>query len=1526
MEKLKFKELLIHCCLLLTLLGCAGKSESLTDFDVKIAGLTALNQYSAGGAFLIGTQVDGTGSFLKRIDNDNSDTLSLELPNGTWDFHVIMWDGDHDADGSFADGTPAFTGIVRCGSSPSNLLDGSDLTVALTANNGNCADPIWGTPMEDDGYGRSINKFVQTNFFHCRKPLSEVTSSSDCMTDEARGLIHSARVLITPFKQFPGEGVQFENGNFLGSVCLKGSGGSDTLLSVVDPIDALSPDIHFPWGPAAGKGIPFNIQAFYKDNCDDSGRGLTNFIVPNGLKAGSGNIRLDETNREVAIFTPESLACAPPRGGLTTDFSVVLAGTLPEYGICNKEQFALIPAEFTTGREFYNKNFHLFSDINYFAGQNISPSNPPSVSNFPMIGDAFTGNEASSVAYSGTFDGNGMIITGMRIDIEGNAVAVSDIGFVRRLSGTVKNLTFILPEIMADEEEDHKRLGIAAGTVSGGTLEDISIIHGMVEGREEVGLFAGRIESSATLNFLDSIDSEVEGSRFVGGITGYASSSDITFTEFEGRVEIDSNENDEGFCEDPTEYWGGCTTNLSFEGFGGLVGKSVLSNISQSTSKGLLVGGTDNGGLIGFADAGTLNNSYSVMTVLGTKVLAGTADSTREGNTGGVVGVVGGGTGIAVDRVFHTIGTVANPKSDPTRVNSDFGFEAIGAGGGGATSAAALVPTSAEYDNFRNVGNYMVGQGFTSANGWRIDDSGYDIPILDWEAPRFCSGKFTGSFAGGSGTSDDPYLICSAQQFINMSTNFDQNFHYKLARPIDMVGASQTNGIFLPNSANAGKEFQGVFDGNGHFINNVGLIQLNVQAAPAGLFSVIGVNGVLKDFAVIGQFSSTVANARTVGLVAGKNKGLVERVKAFGLVDGTNIVNNSPNPVIGGVVGKNNGVMAGIESYVKVKGHLRVGGLAGWNRGGLILYSQAKGSVSPADANRLGRLIGGIVGENTPYNGVKSFTDNVNNEVFSYNGDIRQTSFSGELTTKYGPLATDRAVFYNAGLVAGRNEGVIKNVSLYGKLDLNLDGDPGYDSTLFDASVPDTIGANTIFTIGTGASTQPISGSIDQDWVAGDLIYRAGTANPIRIPTSDPSGSGYQPGIPTTTIISPFINVGFIAGYNSSSGSIENAFVHQNSEYSILEYFGDNFGYFVGYSESASPVRNSVFEGELNFNGANDFLANAGVDNNFFIHRTMTGNFLNEIVDTAQWDGSTLVATDTPTDLSSYGLDSNYRLGLGQYSFMPSGTVPGNDIPTTTVPYAPAATSFNLYIPDTTMTFDDTNFPDFYASTLGWDVGDWDMGNVWEEETGNSYSTWLVRTEQYLEYPEILEYIELVQGGAPSSTGNALSPNPTTVDITNGPETGGTSLVIDGNNLVGISSVFIGPYECSSLVEISDTSLNCTTGIGVAGTYDIIINNEYGETGVLPGAYTYNPPPSIASLSTTSGPAVGGTTITIYGSDFQSPPSSIDIGGVPCSSITFVSSTEVSCMTGSNSVGTYDVVLTNPDGQTSTLVNGFDYL
>lgn len=1493
MEKLKFKELLIHCCLLLTLLGCAGKSESLTDFDVKIAGLTALNQYSAGGAFLIGTQVDGTGSFLKRIDNDNSDTLSLELPNGTWDFHVIMWDGDHDADGSFADGTPAFTGIVRCGSSPSNLLDGSDLTVALTANNGNCADPIWGTPMEDDGYGRSINKFVQTNFFHCRKPLSEVTSSSDCMTDEARGLIHSARVLITPFKQFPGEGVQFENGNFLGSVCLKGSGGSDTLLSVVDPIDALSPDIHFPWGPAAGKGIPFNIQAFYKDNCDDSGRGLTNFIVPNGLKAGSGNIRLDETSREVAIFTPESLACAPPRGGLTTDFSVVLAGTFPEYGICNKEQFALIPAEFTTGREFYNKNFHLFSDINYFAGQNISPSNPPSVSNFPMIGDDFTGSKGASTAYSGTFYGNGHRITGLTIDLDNENVVVANVGFVRHLTGTVKDLTFILPEVYASDNEDHSKIGIVAGEVAGGTIENISIIIGTAEGRSDVGLFAGSSTTASNFRFLDSRESEVEGSRNIGGIVGNDISGIFEQVEFQGQVVLDANGDNDGYCLDADYHnqadctGGGSSTWFSYERFGGLIGLADGSLVERSTSKGVLLGGAKNGGLFGEADGVTVNDTYSVMTVLGSRKLFGST----EGSTGGLAGELFG-TSSNFTRVFHTLGTVANPRSDQTVVNPDYGKVVTAATETGVRVSAALAPTVTEYNNFRSSAS-MGPSGFTEGNGWRMDDDGYDVPILAWESARRCSGKFADTFAGGDGSADNPYLICSPDQLENMSDVFEQNYHYRLARPIDAIKIVKTAGPMLPNAANIAKTFKGSFDGDGYFINNAAAFATDSSAIGHGLFSEIAQDGVVKNVRVVGTVSASHSASRSFGLIAGINRGVIERVTAFGSVDGT--ATSGTVHGIGGIVGTNFGAIVGTESFVSVKGHALVGGIAGENMGGLILYSKSSSTVSPAANGLLTKKIGGIVGSNTEFGVAKTFTDIVNNEDFSYNGSIIQSSFQGELTTRFGPAAFDIGLFYEAGLAAGRNEGTIADVSLYGKLNLELETATAYDNGAFDAST-DTPTANQIFTVSTGTTGRSIDSSQDTDWDIGDLIYKPNTGATIRIPTAA-DGSGYDPSIPATTIISPFIKVGFIAGHNGSSGSIENAFVHQHSDFVGLEYFGTNFGYFVGYSETATPVTNSIFEGQLNFNGANNFLSTATVDNNKFINRGMGSNALMIEVDTAQYDGSITVATDTSTDLTTYSLDGSNTLGLGSFSFFPSGSVTGTTISVGSVPYAPSATPLPLYIPETTNPFDSTNFPDFYSDDMGWDVGDYDTGNVWEEEDGGSYSAYLIRPWQYAEHFEVLDYIALVNGGAPTSIGldTLFIPENLAIDQAIGPVSGGPTIQITGDNITPVGTISIGGIDCTSVTVVDANTVDCVIPSHSSGVYDIIVTNGYSQSATLVGAFTYVDAPSATSVSpgTITSP---GDTITITGTNFDNV-SGISIGGTPCDSFTLDSSTQVSCVT-----------------------------
>lgn len=1432
--------------LLSTLLtGCSGKSgESKASFDIKLAGLTSIQQFSGGGALLFGSSLETGNHFSRRIDNVGGETLAMDLPNGLWNFSIIMWDGDHDRDGIFSDALIPLTGKVRCGGVEGVLLNGSEVTVSLSANNANCLSPVFGGGQIDDGTGTGTLKFNDISFRQCRGGVATETDPLATNCDfENKGFYGSIRLMVAPFQEGPGLPNNVDIGAAIEGPCINTLVGSSPDINDYAFIDGSSAIPNIPTGNPAGNSRNRTfIRGFYDSNCGGA-RGFTDIPFVGSLVGQVGPLAKffpGGTNPTMLLGTPDALACAGIRGGLVTDFSIEISGSTPIYGICNEAQFDLIAPDFQTGAAYQNADFILMNDINYFAGQDISPTNPPSVASFSMIGNDIGTNPASSQPYNGTFYGNNKIITGLSIDIEDSAGPISDVGFVRRLAGTVKNLTFILPEVMSDEYEDHKRIGVVAGTVSGGTIEDVSIIYGSAEGREEVGLFAGRIEASSNLTFLDSIDSSVEGMRFVGGITGYADASNISFTEFEGVVELDSNSHDFGFCADPSEsYFGGCTTNLSFEGFGGIAGKTVNSNISKSSSKGLILGGTDNGGLVGFADWGSISDSYSVMTVLGSKVLEATrptadgGDGTLQGNTGGVLGVSGGGTGPTIDRVFHSIGTVANPKSDPARVNSDYGFEAIAVGGTGATTAAAVTPTLAEYNNLRS-SSFMDPLGFTVANGWRMDDDTYDLPILDWEAPRECSGKFATQYAGGDGSPGNPFLICSAQQFVNMSNDLDQGFHFRLERPIDLVGTGTAYDGVVPNAGNAGKEFQGVFDGNNRFINNAFVTWTGAGTGPIGLFQEIGVNGVVKNINVIGKAVSSVVAGKPQGLVAGINRGLIDRGVVFGSIESTA---TSGAAHTGGVVGINEGVLAGVLSLARVQAHYEGGGLVGTNKGGLIIYSQSSGEVSPSRNDRVAVRLGGIVGGNIPFNGTKNFFDEVNGEDFSYNGSVIQSSFEGRLTTKYGPAVLDKMVFVNSGLIAGYNDGSIEDVQSYGSLDMNVGTDPTLSSTNVDATATPTFTADQIAIIGTASAATALDGSINESWAVGDLVYKMGTNIPVRIP--GPHGINTAALTVGTDSVAPFFNVGFAVGENGGSGVINNAFIGGNSQASGGNYYSTRFGNYVGFSANAVPITNSFYTGELVYPGSNNYLLD-DLSNKFLDRNAGTGGRLLVYVDDATFDGSTTINLNSATDFNTYGLGGTEKVRLGNYNYFLGGA-PGTTSVAVSIPGVFDTALGELWVPDD-VDFNTTNYADFFSINLGWDVGDWDLGSVWEEESsGGGYSVYLVRPEQYAEHPEILDYIDLVNGGAPSSTGNTLSPNLISLNVTNGPAAGGTTFTITGTNLVGIQSVSVGPYLCTTFTETSETSLDCTTDVGVAGTYDVIVVNDFGETGTLPSGFTYNP-------------------------------------------------------------------------------------
>lgn len=83
--------------------------------------------------------------------------------------------------------------------------------------------------------------------------------------------------------------------------------------------------------------------------------------------------------------------------------------------------------------------------------------------------------------------------------------------------------------------------------------------------------------------------------------------------------------------------------------------------------------------------------------------------------------------------------------------------------------------------------------------------------------------------------------------------------------------------------------------------------------------------------------------------------------------------------------------------------------------------------------------------------------------------------------------------------------------------------------------------------------------------------------------------------------------------------------------------------------------------------------------------------------------------------------------------------------------------------------------------------------------------------------------------------------------------------------------------------------------------------------------------PTVTSISPATGPIAGGTAITISGTGFMNG-ATVTIGDTAATSVIRVNSTTITAVTPTGTVGTKNVVVTNPNMLTGTLNNGFNYL
>jgi len=315
-------------------------------------------------------------------------------------------------------------------------------------------------------------------------------------------------------------------------------------------------------------------------------------------------------------------------------------------------------------------------------------------------------------------------------------------------------------------------------------------------------------------------------------------------------------------------------------------------------------------------------------------------------------------------------------------------------------------------------------------NGGIINMGAYGGTVEASKSPSGIHAKY----GGGTGEPNNPYLIYTPEQMntIGAEPN-DWHKHFKLMADIDLSGYKGTDFNIIGyinivrigrDSQVEGKPFAGVFDGNGHTISNFSYHA--TDAGWIGLFKLVsGEDALIKNLGLIGP---DISGQYEVGSLAGEiSSGTVSGC----YVEGGSV--STDEDVVGGLVGKNEGIITNCNTSCSVSGNYVIGGLAGYN-GGTITDCHSSAIVLGKD------YVGGLVGDN--YNG--TITNCASSGSISgtggYVGGLLGHNNYGTVTACHSS-ANVSGTLHVGGLV-GDNEGTISNCFSLG----NVTGTYAYDT------------------------------------------------------------------------------------------------------------------------------------------------------------------------------------------------------------------------------------------------------------------------------------------------------------------------------------------------------------------------------------------------------------------------------------------------------------------------------------------------
>jgi len=360
---------------------------------------------------------------------------------------------------------------------------------------------------------------------------------------------------------------------------------------------------------------------------------------------------------------------------------------------------------------------------------------------------------------------------------------------------------------------------------------------------------------------------------------------------------------------------------------GALVGRCA-GTVTHCYSTGMVAGNNAVGGLVGFNDAhGSISNSYSTGAVSGVSNIGGLVGQNEQGS------VIDCYCAALVSGETQAGGLVGRNADQDMVINCFWDREVSGLpiGNGLGTADMQTMQT------FLDAGWDFVGETLNgSEDRWRISE-GSAYPRLWWQ-----------KYGGGTGDSNDPYQIATAEDLIRWNRTYDdRDKHFILMADIDLdpdqLQMSVDRSALIWN-------FCGSFDGNGFVITNLRL----VGGSRVGLFGILANGARVFNLGITDAHIVSIAHrgqCHDVGILAGCNRGTVYNCYTTGRIQADFCAD------VGGMLGSNTGTVIHCHSDVTIKGASNAGGLVGYNRGA-VTHSYSHGIVR-GDFN-----VGGLVGAN----------------------------------------------------------------------------------------------------------------------------------------------------------------------------------------------------------------------------------------------------------------------------------------------------------------------------------------------------------------------------------------------------------------------------------------------------------------------------------------------------------------------------------------------------------------------------------